>query len=1229
MLNSRDTVVEFINDIEPYFRGKKLTYVDVGAFQGEVFRLICHSGLDIAEAHLFEPNPKSFGLLKKYCDGLKIPSLHFYSLALGTKCGQILLQDAGSMSRILGTSERDFFGDDGTFLCQSSTLDEMSFRFTDRHISILKIDVEGGEIDVLSGASELLKAQDVDVIYLEAGANRDGTQQCYFPKIEALLSEYGYRLFRIFEQHHEWRFDLPLLRRMNCAYFSMRFANANPPSMLGKPGALSQDGSLTDPSATKRLKKLEKGNELIRSDMRQLTDRCFNLEVRMSESLSIADKLSNLQAQMLELEDRTSASLSIADKLSNLQAQIRELEESRANACRELARTKALNEFCARTVNNGLSTLRWWTGAPIGRVTLRLFSAAEVRLARRLIVASGIFDEAWYVKNHPAAAGNPLQHFLTKGVLRGFDPHPAFSTAWYLENYSRSVRGMNPLVHYLKKGAAAGLRPHPLFDSKWYRQKYLKRVDSKVNPLEHYLKQGAAKDFNPNADFDSKYYREVAGLNAKQNPLIHYLTHGRQKGLASKGPQNALSGEPKYERRGPSGSEEWISATKERLFALGFHQRGLAELQRMTAQNEDVRRRRLAAWELAVFHASPCATQISLENSLKSLQVAAQGANDKALRRISILRAECLQRLGRISDAKRELATLGGPNAHLDIYLASANLETTPSERLRWINRCFTDHKMPILFLDEFSTQAPYDSLANDPAPATTGPKVTVIVPAYNAANSIYVALKSLTGQTWTNTEIIVVDDGSTDKTAALVKQFAERDARVRLLSVAENSGPYVARNIALCEATGEIITCHDADDWSHSTKLESQARHLLENNEIVANMSLQARMFEDLSLSRRGKAGFYVHGNMSSLMFRRSLVQNIGFWDSVRFAGDSEYLQRIKSSFGAKSVASVGDAPLSFQKESTSSLTADTFFGYSGFKKGARRVYEFGHERFHRASEKPYLDFPLKNCPFAIPNSMKPRRSARGKTRHFDVVQVSDFRFPGGTTGSNVEEMKAQSQAGMQTALVQLCCWELNVFRPLNSKVTDLLDSEEVEQLVYGENVECDLLIVRHPWVLQDRQEYIPKIKAKNLRVIINQPPMQTYRKGGKRLYYIPDCLTNLNTYFGDAGIWQPIGPLVRDALLKHHRDEIAQIQLAEDDWHNIINIADWRRSARKQNPVVRLCRHSRDSEVKWPDSREELLSIYPESDEYEIHVLGGAEVPRRLLGGTLPKKLARDGVR
>ncbi|GAB4354640.1 MAG: hypothetical protein Fur0042_23700 [Cyanophyceae cyanobacterium] len=108
--------------------------------------------------------------------------------------------------------------------------------------------------------------------------------------------------------------------------------------------------------------------------------------------------------------------------------------------------------------------------------------------------------------------------------------------------------------------------------------------------------------------------------------------------------------------------------------------------------------------------------------------------------------------------------------------------------------------------------------------------RVSVIIPAYNAAATIAATVASALGQTYGDLEVIVVDDGSTDGTAAIVSDLGA-DPRLRLLRY-PNGGQAIARNRGIAAAVGELITFLDADDQWTPEKVAEQVRALDENPE-------------------------------------------------------------------------------------------------------------------------------------------------------------------------------------------------------------------------------------------------------------------------------------------------------------------------------------------------------------------------------------------------------------
>lgn len=100
-------------------------------------------------------------------------------------------------------------------------------------------------------------------------------------------------------------------------------------------------------------------------------------------------------------------------------------------------------------------------------------------------------------------------------------------------------------------------------------------------------------------------------------------------------------------------------------------------------------------------------------------------------------------------------------------------------------------------------------------------PKISIIVPVYNAEKYLANCLDTLIGQTYENFEIICVNDGSTDDSLSILRRYIEKDSRIQLIDKV-NGGVSQARNIGLQTATGEYIMFVDADDWiSRDTCLE------------------------------------------------------------------------------------------------------------------------------------------------------------------------------------------------------------------------------------------------------------------------------------------------------------------------------------------------------------------------------------------------------------------------
>ena len=187
---------------------------------------------------------------------------------------------------------------------------------------------------------------------------------------------------------------------------------------------------------------------------------------------------------------------------------------------------------------------------------------------------------------------------------------------------------------------------------------------------------------------------------------------------------------------------------------------------------------------------------------------------------------------------------------------------------------------------------------------ASWQPKVSVVIPAYNQAEFLVKALQSVLNQTYTDFEIIVVDDASPDHTSEVVTQFD--DPRVMFVTHEVNRGLPAARNTGIRAASGELIALLDADDYFHPQKLQAHVNFLTRNPEVGvsynARYELQHSSSEIRELYRPPLIldltdfvlGFPI--TPSDMVIRREWAFRVGLFDESCVCGgeDLDFLCRL-----------------------------------------------------------------------------------------------------------------------------------------------------------------------------------------------------------------------------------------------------------------------------------------------------------------------------------------------
>lgn len=108
---------------------------------------------------------------------------------------------------------------------------------------------------------------------------------------------------------------------------------------------------------------------------------------------------------------------------------------------------------------------------------------------------------------------------------------------------------------------------------------------------------------------------------------------------------------------------------------------------------------------------------------------------------------------------------------------------------------------------------------------------VSIITPTYNCGSFIEETIESVLSQTYSNWEMLIVDDCSTDNTKKIVEQYQQKDSRIKYHCLDRNSGAAVARNTALKMAKGRWIAFLDSDDLWKLEKLDNQLKFMIGNN--------------------------------------------------------------------------------------------------------------------------------------------------------------------------------------------------------------------------------------------------------------------------------------------------------------------------------------------------------------------------------------------------------------
>ena len=294
--------------------------------------------------------------------------------------------------------------------------------------------------------------------------------------------------------------------------------------------------------------------------------------------------------------------------------------------------------------------------------------------------------------------------------------------------------------------------------------------------------------------------------------------------------------------------------------------------------------------------------------------------------------------------------------------------------------------------------------------------KISIIVPVYNTAKYLERCVDSIVAQTYTEWELLLIDDGSTDDSAAICNEYAAKDERIRVFHK-ENGGVSSARNLGLDNAQGEWITFVDSDDYIEENFLKSfegnlDADLVVGNSTWLDNGGAEINSYNIslIGMSREKLISRYLYSGMFNMswgkLYKASLIRRYGirFNEIMRFAEDLCFVYQFLSY--SKKITSVVDTPFcrylwfvpcnSVLKYSMSTHEASIHFSnvWESYKKIGIRCLVFEEKIINDIFELCKMDIAMNPSPWYKNKSIQEAYVIRAKRKGLCSIIRTIFVF-------------------------------------------------------------------------------------------------------------------------------------------------------------------------------------------------------------------------------------------
>lgn len=539
-----------------------------------------------------------------------------------------------------------------------------------------------------------------------------------------------------------------------------------------------------------------------------------------------------------------------------------------------------------------------------------------------------------------------------------------------------------------------------------------------------------------------------------------------------------------------------------------------------------------------------------------------------------------------------------------------------------------------------------------------TGPLVTVVIAAWNAAATLERAVRSALAQT-VPVEVVVVDDASSDGTAAAAGRLAAGDTRLKLLRQKQNLGPAAARNRAIAASHAPWIAVLDADDFMEPGRLErliaiageegadftaddiwkveegnpQGPRRRLCSETPIDRQKIDAALFVESNLSAR-RGGRHEMGFLKPLMSRAFLeAQRLSYDPGIRLGED--YIFYVEALLAGARFILTGPAGYvavvrpdslsgSHPVEAHAHLiAADTALlarpGLDRRTRAALRAHQLEQRKkwaWRRLiAAKRNRDLLGAAACFRAPlpvisslagqlaGEVRKRLRRRPLPQEFDVLVVADGRFSGGSTAALATDVATLAGLGLKIGLLFVRSAYLQDSRdPMNPAALALCDLDGVARLQPGTAARAPLAFLHHPLVFFHGIEERAQLSAGRAMIVAHHAP---FRSDGSLEY---DPVATARRARRSLGLrctpwFAPVSGVVRRQLASF----APLLRMSLEDWPNVFDPAGFPvQRPLLQGPQIIIGRHGRADALKFPATGSAIDASLPAGADVAVRVLG-----------------------